>query len=451
MNWARELSGAGILAGVFASIVLAAEFWARLGHPRPEWTRKLVHVGGGLACLAFPFAVSSPWTVLVMAATLAAVFALGSGLGFLKSLHGVARRTRGSEYYPLAVFLAYVLAYGRPWLYFASVLTLAVADAFAALIGGRYGRIRYRVEEDEKSLEGSLAFLGIAFAAISLPALLMTGCPAATCLLSASLVALLVTGFEAVSLRGSDNLFVPLAVCVIMSKITAKPLSEIVRQNVSLATICAGIGLLAWRTRVFNVGAAVAAVLFAYAAWSLGSWQWALPVFLGLFTYLGAEALVPVPPERARGVRVRTVTRALLPPLTLLILANAFGNYDFYFGPYTAAVAVVLSFALWTFLRHRWPESRRKRLIGEMAACAASLLLTALPLWLLRSPGAAPLVVVSAAAGGACLLDWLCANARRSDTSEEIWGASKVLLVFGAAGAVVLLQELACVAEWRPA
>ncbi|MHC4916704.1 MAG: diacylglycerol/polyprenol kinase family protein [Planctomycetota bacterium] len=450
MNWSRELVGAGILSGVFACLVLAAELWARLGRPRPEWTRKLVHVGGGLVCLAFPFAVSSPWTVLVMAATLTAVFALGAGLGFLKSLHSVSRRTRGSEYYPLAIFLTYVLAYGRPWLYFASVLTLAVADAFAALIGGRYGRIRYRVEESEKSLEGSLAFLGIAFAAISLPTLLMTGCPAAVCLLSASLVAVLVTGFEAVSLRGSDNLFVPIAVCAIMPKITTKPLAEVAHQNISLITICAGIGLLAWRTRVFNVGAAIASVLFAYAAWSLGSWQWALPVFLGLVTYLGAELLVPVPPERARGVRVRTVTRALLPPLTLLILANAFAKYEYYFGPYTAASAVVLTFALWTFLRHRWPESRRKRLLGEAAACLAALLLVALPIWLLQSPGAAPLVAVAGAAAGACLLDWLCTNARRSDTSEEIWGACKTLLVFGAAGAVVLLQELGGVAEWAP-
>ena len=43
------------------------------------------------------------------------------------------------------------------------VLVLAVADAAAALVGGRYGRIRYEVEDQCKSLEGSLVFAAVTF------------------------------------------------------------------------------------------------------------------------------------------------------------------------------------------------------------------------------------------------------------------------------------------------
>jgi hypothetical protein len=108
------------------------------------------------------------------------------------------------------------------------VLVLAVGNAFAALIGSRYGVIRYEVEDETKSLEGSLVFLVIAFLAIHLPTLQMTDLSRPVCVLAALLVAALVTGFEAIALEGADNLFIPLAVVIILGKITTKPLSEVV-------------------------------------------------------------------------------------------------------------------------------------------------------------------------------------------------------------------------------
>jgi phytol kinase len=190
-----DLIGAAVLSAVFVGFLAAAELWRRFGHPQPEWTRKLVHVGGGLSCLLFPFLVESRWIVLGLALVLTALFAGAARLGLLKSLHGVERRSRGAEYYPLAVFLVLVLAGERTWLYVAAVLVLAVADGFAALVGSRYGVVRYGVEDGgRKSLEGSLVFFLLAFLAIHLPTLLMSDLPRPITVLAAVLVALLVTG-----------------------------------------------------------------------------------------------------------------------------------------------------------------------------------------------------------------------------------------------------------------
>ncbi len=81
---AADLRGAAILSAVFVVLLVIAELWRRLGTPKPEWTRKLVHLGGGIACLFFPFLVQSPWVVLAMALTLTALFVLGGKLGFLQ-------------------------------------------------------------------------------------------------------------------------------------------------------------------------------------------------------------------------------------------------------------------------------------------------------------------------------------------------------------------------------
>src|SRR6185369_5828855 len=62
-----DLRGALILSGAFLGLIAIAELWRRFGHPKPEHTRKLVHLGGGMACLFFPFLVLSPWVVLAMA------------------------------------------------------------------------------------------------------------------------------------------------------------------------------------------------------------------------------------------------------------------------------------------------------------------------------------------------------------------------------------------------
>ncbi|MES1240712.1 MAG: hypothetical protein ABUT39_03755, partial [Acidobacteriota bacterium] len=401
---AGDLRGVVILSSIFLGLLVVAELWKRLGNPKPEWTRKLVHTGGGIACLFFPFLVTSPWTVLAMALPLTILFVLGGKLGFLQSLHGVQRKSRGAEYYPAAVFLTFVLTQGRPWLYLPAVLVLAVADAFAALIGSRYGVVRYEVEDEHKSLEGSLVFLVLAFLAIHLPILLLTDLPRPVCVLAAVLVAALVTGFEAISLQGADNLFVPLAVVVILGKITTKPLSEVAFQNVSLLVMCVAVAIAVWKLKSFNVGGAITFLLFAYGTWSLGSWVWTLPVFTGFAGYLLLRQIF-TPPGHLQGIKVKTMMRALLPPFTMLVLANSLHNGEPYFPAYLAALAAVLAFSLdeGVFRLERYGA-----LLRALAALALGIVAWALivgPLWIVGKnlPPSSCLAILAVTMAVSCL------------------------------------------------
>ena len=89
------------------TLLAIAEAWVRLGHPKAEWTRKLVHLGGGIIGLFLPWLVESPLVVLVLTVSLSTLFVVGGKTGLLKSLHGVERKSRGSEYYPLAIFFVF--------------------------------------------------------------------------------------------------------------------------------------------------------------------------------------------------------------------------------------------------------------------------------------------------------------------------------------------------------
>lgn len=342
---AHDLAGAAMICGLFFALLLTAELWTRLGSPKPEWTRKLVHLGGGIIGLFLPFLVESPFVVLVLTVSLSLIFVIGGKTRLLKSLHGVKRKSSGSEYYPLAIFLVFVIASSRPWLYVSAVLVLAIADAFAALIGSRYGVLRYQVEDEYKSLEGSVVFFFLAFMAVHLPMLLMTNIARPVCVLAALLVALLVTGFEAIALHGTDNIFIPIAVCFILQKITTKPVSEIAYQNVSLVLIVAIVAFLTWRFHSFNVGGALAVILFTFATWSLGSRRWAIPVLVCVALLSVVRSRFVAKP--AEPLRVRVISHALLVPFIVLLAANITGHYALFFAPYLAACAAVLAFVLW--------------------------------------------------------------------------------------------------------
>jgi phytol kinase len=444
-----DLRGAIILSGIFVGLLIVAELWSRLGNPKPEWTRKLVHTGGGIACLFFPFLVKSPWTVLAMALPLTVLFVLGGKMGFLKSLHGIQRKSRGAEYYPLAVFLTFVMTQGRPWLYLPAVLVLAVADAFAALIGSRYGVVRYEVEDEHKSLEGSLVFLVLAFLAIHLPILLMTDLPRAVCVLAALLVAALVTGFEAISLQGADNLFIPVAVVVILGKITTKPLSEVAFQNLSLLAMCLVVGLAVWRMHSFNVGGAITFLLFAYGTWSLGNWYWALPVFAGYAGYLLLRQRF-TPPEHLIGVRVRTMTRALLPPFVMLVLANGLHDAQTWFAPYLAALATVVAISLdeGVFRLERFGSAVRA--LAALGLGALAWALAVLIPWLVKGKGAYSLLALLGVTMAVSLLNVTLELKGEVPVRPREWTAQRFILTFAAAGAVLALQALGVIPLWDP-
>ena len=88
-----DLRGALIISALFAIILIAAELWSRLGRPKPEWTRKLVHLGGGMVGLLLPALIQSPLVVLALTASLSAAFVIGEKTKLLRSLHGVERKS----------------------------------------------------------------------------------------------------------------------------------------------------------------------------------------------------------------------------------------------------------------------------------------------------------------------------------------------------------------------
>jgi dolichol kinase len=285
---AEAVRALAVAAG-FLLVLATAEVWRRRWNPPVEWTRKFVHFTGGLLGAAFPWIFASHWTVLVLAVGFAGVLMLARRLRRLESVHGVRRTTGGALYYPVALYLLFLVGSSRPVFYLIAVLVLVLADALAAVVGAAYGRWVYEIENERKSVEGSAVFLLVTFLAVHLPLLLLTEVDRTVSVLVALQVALVATSLEAISLRGADNLILPLATFYILMKAAPKP------PEFTALLVLAHLGLIAATilfvraTRLLTFSGGIATHLVFVAAVALGGPVWLVPPALSLAAFLGVE------------------------------------------------------------------------------------------------------------------------------------------------------------------
>ena len=372
----------GLLIVLFSLLILLglAEVWRYYGGGA-EVTRKFVHISGGVVCLFLPFLIQSVWVVLGFAASIFLVFYFAEKNKRFMSIHGVARKSHGTIYYPLAIFLIFFLSKNQPWLYVTPILVLALCDSAASLVGGKYGLHFYNVENEQKSMEGSLIFMLIAYLVIQIPILLMTDIPRADVVMASLLVAILVTGVEAISLEGTDNLFVPISVCLVLARITTKTFDEMLYQNISLIAICLFAWLGVWRFRAFNMGATILLVLFAYGTWSLGSELWALPIFMMSLIYFALWAKYHGHVQ-FKFTKVRRATKALTVPFVILFSANYTGQFSMMYPAFIAANAVLFSAIIVNFVRYDPKILRMQNILRAFFISTLTWLLVAVPPWI---------------------------------------------------------------------
>lgn len=269
-----EVGRALFVAASVLALFIAAERWKRRVSPPVEWTRKLVHVGSALLAAGFPWLFASAITVLCLAAGFAAVITITRKRGLLGSVHCVERRSEGGLHFLVAVCVLFAVGRDRPVFYLISLLVLMLADTSAALIGMAYGRRQYRVEADHRSLEGSLAFLGVAFLSVFLPLLLWTSLDFRVVLLVALQLAVLVTSVEAVSTRGIDNLLAPLATFYLLERMTRLSAGWIAGLLCGELVMLAALALVSLHSNLLTVSGVIAAHLFFFAVWTLGGAAW---------------------------------------------------------------------------------------------------------------------------------------------------------------------------------
>lgn len=278
--WALNAAGVG-----------AADRVARKAALGPEAARKLVHVTAGLLAIPLPWVVRSDVSMLVLAAGGLAALVACRRLRLLRSIKAVDRSSSGDLFFPVGIALLFLVGREEPTLYLIGLSYLVASDAAAALVGRRYGRASYAVERQQKSVEGSVTFFVVSYLAAHLILLLGTDTERVTSVLVAMQLALLATCFEAISLRGNDNILVPVVACLIAERLLRLPSSVLARDlsvQVGLGTLVA-VATVRWRFA--GVSGAITLALFLYGAYALGGLLWVAAPLVVTAAYVGLRAL----------------------------------------------------------------------------------------------------------------------------------------------------------------
>ncbi len=207
-----------VIGGILALLIVSEVLW-HMKLIRGEMGRKFVHMTAGLLIASWPLLISFRTIQILSMCFIAAIY-VSKRFNILKSIHAVDRKSYGEYGYAIGVGISSVL-FPQPRVFASAVLVMAVADAFAALIGTKWGRHKYKVGKDTKSLEGSAAFY-ITCALIYSGLLLVKGEFAnqslmQTVYISGGAAVLMIV--EALGIYGTDNIALPIAAGLIANQL----------------------------------------------------------------------------------------------------------------------------------------------------------------------------------------------------------------------------------------
>lgn len=345
---------------------------ARAGAITGEGTRKIFHTGSGLLTLAFPFIFREVWPVLVLTGASAALVAAVKFAPLLRGRFGgvanrVDRTTLGELYFPLSVFLLFWLTRGEPVLLFEiPILMLTFADATCALVGRRYGLTRY--DGASKSLEGSVAFVVVAFFCVHVPLLLWSEVGPVESLLTSATLALLVMVLEGSAWRGLDNLFIPIGgYFLLRAYLTMDATALLMRLLITVGLVV--LVIVARRRTTLKDDSLAAGAFLCYVAWAVMGWPWLVGP---LAILVGYRWLSPRTADNSRRMHdVPAVLSVWAPAVAWLTLAAGTGDQELLF-PYTVGFAAHLAIFGVSRLAHQFAALSLLR-IGSRAVVTSTL------------------------------------------------------------------------------
>jgi dolichol kinase len=190
---------------VYAYVILLLVISEKVLKKYPNFSRKFLHIMVGNVLFILPF-FQSRW---VMALLAAAPFILLTYLISPYSPLKIKDRISGSGhglglvYYAISWTVLALLFFDQPWIIAVGIAAMSYGDGMASLIGMKYGKIKYNLTGDNKSLEGSLTMF-IVLIGMLWVVLMYYAVPVQPMVIVS--VALVATILEGITPKGLDNI-----------------------------------------------------------------------------------------------------------------------------------------------------------------------------------------------------------------------------------------------------
>lgn len=194
-------------------VIILAKFFEKIG---TEASRKFIHITlSNWWFIAMYFFDNAIWASLVPLS-----FVIINYISYKKNLISVMERERqdglGTVYYAVSLLILAIITFGitkRPEIGLCSILIMGYGDGLAAVIGKKVKSYEYKIGNTKKTIAGSLTMFIITFIIVAI----FSGVTGINLWLIKSIItAIILTLIEAVSIKGTDNITIPISGCVLL-------------------------------------------------------------------------------------------------------------------------------------------------------------------------------------------------------------------------------------------
>ena len=210
------LKAIACLSGIAAILILAEILW-RKKTLKGEYARKLVHILAGIFVASWPWLISWHAIQFLGVAMLAGVL-VNNQLKILHAINGLRAKFYSHCYYAIAITACALITTQKAF-FAVAILTMALADGFAAIAGCTLGKKwGYKVFGQPKTVIGSMAFWLTSMCVLGAGILLVGN--AIDFGHYALLMIFLPPGLmvlENVAIYGTDNIVIPVAVLMALN------------------------------------------------------------------------------------------------------------------------------------------------------------------------------------------------------------------------------------------
>jgi len=200
------------LALAYLLLFASAEILYHKYKIRADITRKYVHVVTGLLTMLFPILIGNHWLVLTLCGSFFIILLFSMKFDLLPSINRIKRQTLGSIFYPVIVFLCYMIYEQKVYhliYFYLPVLTLAFCDPVAEYVGKTYKWGKYQIHGHTKTLIGSTGFFVSSFVLSLILIIYLSNIGFVSALPFVLCIAFTTTLAEALAQKGYDNLTIP--------------------------------------------------------------------------------------------------------------------------------------------------------------------------------------------------------------------------------------------------
>ena len=208
-----------ILSYVYiALIIVGAKLFEKAGK---EASRKFIHIMLGNWWIIAMFFFDN----VIYASFVPATFVIINYISYKKQIISVMERENnekeglGTVYYALSLLVLSIISFGilnKPEIGLVPCLVMAYGDGLAAIIGKAVKSKKYEIGNSQKTIAGSLTMFIVTVLTVFIYLTYMQN-PAAV--FYAIIIGILITIVEAISIKGLDNLTVPICTLLLLLSI----------------------------------------------------------------------------------------------------------------------------------------------------------------------------------------------------------------------------------------